>query len=69
MNTFFTIEMLQRSFLGFRQFKPAYAHTSEDVACYAMAVDEIFGELARRDPGDLLTTPPAHAGFFQLTRE
>lgn len=69
MQTFFTIEMLQHGFLGFRQFKPAYAHSAADVEAYASAVDQIFADLAARDPEQLLTTPPAHAGFHRLTKE
>lgn len=69
MQTHFTIEMLARGFLGFRQFKPSYAHTSDDVLRYAKAVDEVFAGLARRDPAQLLQTPVAHAGFHRLTKE
>ena len=69
MQTFFTIEMLKHCFLGFRQFKPSYAHTADDVDRYMGAVDTVFGEIAGRDPGTLLDTQPAHTGFFRLTRE
>ena len=69
MQTFFTIEMLQHGFLGFRQFKPAYAHSVADVQAYASAVDQVFAALAGRDPEQLLNTPPAHAGFHRLTKE
>ena len=69
MQTFFTIEMLKHGFLGFRQFKPAYAHTAEDVDRYGSAVDAVFREIAERDSTLLLNTPVAHTGFFRLTRE
>ncbi len=69
MQTFFTIEMLKHGFLGFRQFKPSYAHASDDVDRYMGAVDDVFAEIATRDPITLLDTPPAHTGFFRLTRE
>jgi glutamate-1-semialdehyde 2,1-aminomutase len=69
MNTYFTVAMLQRGFLGFRQFKPSLAHTDEDVRRYDEAVDVIFAELASRKPDSLLDTPAAHSGFFRLTKE
>jgi len=69
MQTYFTVEMLRHGFLGFRQFKPSLAHTNEDVARYALAVDQVFGELARRDHSHLLATPIAHNGFHRLTKE
>ena len=69
MQTYFTVEMLRHGFLGFRQFKPSLAHTTEDVARYALAVDQVFGELARRDHSHLLATPIAHNGFHRLTKE
>jgi glutamate-1-semialdehyde aminotransferase len=69
MNTYFTIAMLEEGFLGFRQFKASLAHTAADVDGYAHAVDKVFAELAVRDPATLLQSPPAHSGFFRLTRE
>lgn len=69
MQTYFTVEMLGHGFLGFRQFKPSLAHTTDDVARYAVAVDAVFGELARRDHSRLLATPVAHSGFHRLTKE
>jgi glutamate-1-semialdehyde aminotransferase len=69
MQTFFVLEMLRHGFLGFRQFKPSYAHTSDHVKKYGAAVREVFGELAKRDPETLLSSPPAHTGFARLTRE
>ena len=69
MQTVFTCEMLKRGFLGFRQFKPSFAHHSQNLKYYAEAVDEVFGVLAKKDPDELLTTPVAHQGFVRLTRE
>lgn len=69
MQTCFTIEMLRHGFLGFRQFKASYAHTSEDVQRYAQAVDTVFGELASHDHQSLLDSPVAHSGFYRLTKE
>jgi glutamate-1-semialdehyde aminotransferase len=69
LQTYFTIAMLTKGFLGFRQFKPSLAHTTEDVQRYATAVDETFSEMARKDPESLITTPAAHTGFSRLTKE
>ncbi len=69
MQTFFTIEMLKRGFLGFRQFKASFAHTAEDIERYADAVDDVFGLIARSPADTLLSTPRAHSGFFRLTKE
>jgi glutamate-1-semialdehyde aminotransferase len=69
LNTRYTIEMLERGFLGFRQCKPALAHTSADVKAYGEAVGEIFPILAAARDGDLLDTPVAHAGLYRLTAE
>lgn len=69
MNTRFTVEMLQRGFLGFRQFKASLAHTSADLDRYATACDEVFGLLARLSPQDLAHTAPHHSGFQRLTQE
>ena len=67
--TFFTIEMLKRGFLGYRQFKPSFAHKVSDVEKYSEAVDKIFEKIAKRDPNNLLDTPVAHTGFKRLTSE
>lgn len=67
--TFYTIEMLKRGFLGYRQFKPSYAHREEEIQLYGRAVDEVFELVAGTPPEELLSTPPAHKGFYRLTRE
>lgn len=69
MQTFFTIQMLKRGFLGFRQFKASYAHTTKDLERYADAVDDVFSLIASKPADQLLTTPRAHTGFFRLTKE
>jgi hypothetical protein len=69
MQTAFTIEMLDQGFLGFRQFKPSYAHTEDDVRRYAKAIDAVFAKLAATDHSLLLHTPVAHSGFHRLTKE
>ena len=48
MMTAFVIEMLKRGFLAFRQFKPSYAHTNEDIQKYSEAVDQVFEALSKK---------------------
>jgi len=67
--TYFTVRMLELGFLGYRQFKPSYAHTANEVDAYSGAVDTVFSELSRATPGKLLETPTAHTGFTRLTKE
>ena len=69
MMTVFTIEMLKRGFLGFRQFKPSYAHSTDDVSKYQNAVDEVFFNIATKPIDELLVTPVAHTGLHRLTKE
>lgn len=44
--SYFTQEMLKKGFLASGNFYAMYAHTKEDVAKYAKAVDEVFGDLS-----------------------
>ena len=67
MMTFFTVEMLKRGFLGYRQFKSSFSHTKKDLSKYAEAVDEVFQIIANNS--SVLNTPPAHSGFTRLTSE
>ncbi|TXI21059.1 MAG: aminotransferase class III-fold pyridoxal phosphate-dependent enzyme [Roseateles sp.] len=69
LNTRFTVEMLARGFLGFRQFKASLAHGPAEMAAYAQACDEVFALLAALPEHALLDTPPHHAGFQRLTKE
>ena len=69
MNTIFTIEMLKRGFLGFRQFKPSWAHKDDDVTLYATAVEEVISLLSKVNPVEYLSSPVAHSGFHRLTKE
>lgn len=69
MNTRFTIEMLKEGFLGFRQFKPSFAHGQEELRRYQSAVDKIFPMLAADLECAELSTPKHHAGFQRLTKE
>jgi glutamate-1-semialdehyde aminotransferase len=68
LNTRFTIELLRRGFLGFRQFKPSLAHQPADLSQYQSAVNEVFALIAA-DPAISIDTPLAHRGFQRLTQE
>jgi glutamate-1-semialdehyde 2,1-aminomutase len=69
LNTRYTVEMLQRGFLGFRQFKPSLAHLPADIDAYQGAVDDVFKLIAADPTGKLLDTPVHHSGFQRLTKE
>jgi len=69
LNTRYVIEMLERGFLGFRQFKPSLAHGSAEISAYADAAKDVFSVLAGLSEADLLDTPVAHSGFHRLTKE
>jgi glutamate-1-semialdehyde aminotransferase len=69
MNTVFTIEMLKMGFLGFRQFKPSYSHTDDDINSYELAVDSAFSKLSLDPACSELDTPIHHARFEYLTKE
>ena len=69
MNTMFTIEMLKRGFLGFRQFKASLAHDASTVKVYKLAVEQVF-EILHEDPECCgLANPVHHSGFNRLTKE
>jgi len=69
MSTRFTIEMLKEGFLGFRQFKPSLAHSSDDLRLYELAVGRVFGLLAVDLECTNLDTRKHHSGFQRLTKE
>lgn len=69
LNTRFTIEMLQRGILGFRQFKPSFAHDEAALSAYTTAVEAIFGEISSNIHCSKLDTPIHHSGFQRLTKE
>ncbi len=69
LNTRFTIEMLQRGFLGFRQFKASLAHDAIAMDAYKLAVEQIFKKLAQDPEGQDLQSPLHHSGFQRLTKE
>jgi len=69
LNTLFTIEMLKRGILGFRQFKASLAHGNAELEQYRQAVDEVFGVIAADPQASRLDTPVHHSGFQRLTKE
>ena len=69
MQTRFVVEMLDRGFLGFRQFKASYAHTNEDLLLYEKAVDEIFSVISGLTHEELQNQDTCHSGFSRLTKE
>ena len=69
MNTLFTCLMLERGFLGFRQFKPSWAHKENELKSYEIAVGEVFSIMSQSDSMELLKTPVHHDGFKRLTKE
>lgn len=69
MNTFLTLEMLQYGVLGFRQFKPSFAHTDDDVVHYLNVLNEVFSSLHEFDCAPQINSPLQHVGFSRLTKE
>ena len=69
LNTLFTIEMLKRGILGFRQFKASLAHGDAELEQYRQAVDEVFGVIVADPQAIRLDTPVHHSGFQRLTKE
>tara|TARA_B100000795_G_scaffold87441_1_gene63637 strand:- start:1789 stop:3114 length:1326 start_codon:yes stop_codon:yes gene_type:complete len=69
MQTRFVIEMLNRGFLGFRQFKASYAHQNQDLLVYENAVDEVFSIISGLTYEELQNKNTCHRGFSRLTKE
>jgi glutamate-1-semialdehyde 2,1-aminomutase len=69
LNTRFVIEMLEHGFLGFRQFKPSFAHSEIELEAYSRAVNKTFTLIANLTDEDIITSPVCHAGFHKLTKE
>jgi glutamate-1-semialdehyde 2,1-aminomutase len=71
LRTLFTQLMLERSFLAASSFYATFAHTPEQVAAYAAAVQETFAIIAdaveRGEVRKRLRVPTAHPGFARLT--
>ena len=56
--------MLKRGFLAFRQFKPSFAHTEENVKDYKKNVEDVFYEISKSNI--YFNTPNHHLGFKRL---
>jgi glutamate-1-semialdehyde 2,1-aminomutase len=69
LNTRFVVEMLQYSFLAFRQFKPSFSHKDEDLEKYSSAVEEVFLTLSKLSDEEISISDVAHTGFKRLTKE
>ena len=69
LNTRFVTEMLQRGFLGFRQFKPSLAHRDAELEKYKNAVEDVFELLSRLPKDQILNSETAHTSFKRLTKE
>jgi len=69
LNTRFSIEMLQRGFLGFRQFKPSLAHGDAELNKYKNAVEDVFLLLSKLPNDETISSPVAHTGLHRLTKE
>ena len=70
LNTGLTVEMLKRGFLGFRQFRPSFAHQDADMLAFEAALDEVFAELkAMTEQKKPFPDALHHTGFHRLTRE
>ena len=70
LNTLFTQTMLERGYLGWHQFKPSLAHTSEDVDAYLAECGDVFAVLRQAaeagDAMDRLSGPCSRPGFYRL---
>ena len=71
LTTLFTQLMLDRGYLAYNQFKPSFAHTSEQVDRYLDVVDEVFcilaKDLSQANLSNRLRGPLAQRGFYRLT--
>lgn len=69
LNTRFVVEMLQKGFLGFRQFKPSLAHSQIELKLYKSAVEDVFKTLSNLPNDKILNSEKAHSTFKRLTTE
>ena len=70
LNTALTIEMLKRGFLGFRQFRPSFAHHQTEMEAFSKALDDAFKELKQMvEQKKPFPTHMHHTGFHRLTKE
>ena len=69
INTLFTIEMMRRGFLAFKQFKPSLSHDETVIVQYENAFKESLSTVANTQGPSSLFTPTQHKGFQRLTQE
>ena len=69
LNTVFTVEMLKREILGFRQFKPSLAHGNSELRTYEKAVNEVFKLLSSDLKNYKEDYKNHHESFLRLTKE
>ncbi len=69
LNTIFTVEMLKRNILGFRQFKPSLAHSDNEIKVYEKAVNEVFKLLSSDLKNYKKDFKNHHESFVRLTKE
>jgi hypothetical protein len=60
--------MLKRKILGFRQFKPSFAHSQKELEIYEKCVKEIFNILVAKK-NNKIEFETHHDGFMRLTKE
>ena len=68
MNTNFVIEMLKNNILGFRQFKPSFAHSDHDIEIYKEAVRLVF-EIVTKNNDELLSVDSATQRIFKARKK
>lgn len=67
--TYFTISMLEKGFLGYRQFKPSFSHKKKHIKSYSKAIDFVFESISDDSWIKNINSPTAHTGFSRLTSE
>lgn len=67
-STVYCVEMLKRNMLGFRQFKPSFAHDAEIIKKYKKNTYEIF-KIIKNQEYNLQEIIKAHSGFYRLVKE
>jgi glutamate-1-semialdehyde 2,1-aminomutase len=69
LETAFTVEMLKKGYLGFKQFRPSYAHTESDLIEYEKILFDVFSELKMMvEQKKPFPENTHHTGFHRLTK-
>jgi glutamate-1-semialdehyde aminotransferase len=69
ISTFFTEQLLLRGILGFRQFKPSFAHGAAELKIYQGACEDVFAAVQKHGRRNLPIDEIAHSGFYRLAKE